>query len=191
MRNLWDFVDLECNCGYLTFANIGVPDFGCAQRERVVRLGRVYKNFSPGSVKTAKITGNCIANENFAFESENNTVNKEQVELQSPVESHFALTPVNNSESSSPANGFTNQESTELLQEELDKLEILENSKKTKADALLSPTDEHINMFSRASDKEKEPIGDGVEVDSNPNGEVKLSFIAYKIIFTLCVSFFF
>lgn len=47
-RNLCGFVDLEHNCGYLTFANIGVPDFGCAKREAVVRLGRVYKHFSPG-----------------------------------------------------------------------------------------------------------------------------------------------
>lgn len=48
VRNLSGLVDLEHNCGYLTFANIGVPDFGCANREPIVRLGRVYKHFSPG-----------------------------------------------------------------------------------------------------------------------------------------------
>lgn len=50
VRNLSGLVDLEHNCGYLTFANIGVPDFGCANRDPVVRLGRVYKGGNPGKI---------------------------------------------------------------------------------------------------------------------------------------------
>lgn len=195
VRNMWDIVDLEYNCGYLTFANIGVPDFGCANRDPIVRLGRVYnKHFSPGGAiikKEISSNSNCISNENFTFENENNTKNivqEENVEkaLLSPVESHFALTPVSTSETSSPANGFTNQECTDLLQQELDSLEIQENENLKKvdvevvkapptADSLLSPTDEHIDMFLRSSspNKEKEQIDDDVQNnDSSPNGEV-------------------
>lgn len=127
-----------------------------------------------------------ISNENFSFTSENSnkrvqeksdTLNTEEMQnnnyeeleklLQSPVESHFALTPAASSETSSPANGFTNQDCTDLLQEELDQLEkqqILQVEKVEKSeevsfglelvntvsiDGLMSPSDEQINMFSR------------------------------------------
>lgn len=50
VRNLEKFVDLERNCGYLTFANIGVPDFGCSNWEQVVRLGRSGRHHTnPGN----------------------------------------------------------------------------------------------------------------------------------------------
>jgi hypothetical protein len=42
--------------------------------------------------------------------------------LQSPIESHFAVTPTVDSKNSSPANGFTSVESGQLLCEELDNL---------------------------------------------------------------------
>lgn len=122
--------------------------------------------------------------------------------LQSPVESHFALTPVSNSETSSPANGFTSQDCSDLLQQELDKLDILEVEKSkssntgssaekaTSPSALLSPTEEHINMFSRSNSatEEKEQIGDGLQIkkceDSNPSGEVSVSNPGRSIFFT-------
>lgn len=44
--------------------------------------------------------------------------------LQSPIESHFAVTPTTDSKASSPANGFTSIESGKLLCEELDNLNI-------------------------------------------------------------------
>lgn len=148
-------------------------------------------------------TTNFITNENFAFRSEASkskddkctattlTEDSEKT-LQSPVESHFALTPVTGSETSSPANGFTSQDCTDLLQQELDKLDTLEiekterseksdaNSNVTNlphADTLLSPSDEHVNMFSRSNTpvKVKEQISDGVKVenyDNNSSGEV-------------------
>lgn len=181
VRNMWDLVDLEYNCGYLTFANIGVPDFGCVNRDPIVRLGRTYsKYFSPGGVKNT----NCISNENFAFGSAKRVEEPIEETLQSPVESHFALTP----ETSSPANGFTSKECTDLLQQELDSLEV-EHNEKTKsdsnlltspADALLSPTDEHIDMFSSPVNKENGKIGDGPMIEnmeSNPNGEVKIQLL--------------
>lgn len=44
--------------------------------------------------------------------------------LQSPIESHFAVTPTVDSKTSSPANGFTSAECGQLLREELDSLAI-------------------------------------------------------------------
>lgn len=46
--NLSECMDLEHNCGYLMFANIGVPDFGNPNRNTIVKLGRVHKNINPG-----------------------------------------------------------------------------------------------------------------------------------------------
>lgn len=119
--------------------------------------------------------------------------------LQSPVESHFALTPVTSSETSSPANGFTNQDCTDLLQQELDQLEkqqVLQVEKVEKSeeatlglelvttvsvDGLLSPTDEQVNMFSRNSSNrdnnvEIGGIGDNCSIQgtqSTNSGEVR------------------
>lgn len=122
--------------------------------------------------------------------------------LQSPVESHFALTPVTSSETSSPANGFTNQDSTDLLQQELDQLEkqqilMIEKDEKSEevtaalelptsisVDGLLSPTDEHVSMFSRNSNNRDDNteiggIGDNYNVQgihSTNSGEVGYCF---------------
>lgn len=49
--------------------------------------------------------------------------------LQSPIESHFAVTPTVDSKNSSPANGFTNVDCGELLCEELDNLAINDPTK--------------------------------------------------------------
>lgn len=44
--------------------------------------------------------------------------------LQSPIESHFAVTPTTESKNSSPANGFTSAECGQLLCDELDNLAL-------------------------------------------------------------------
>lgn len=53
--------------------------------------------------------------------------------LQSPIESHFAVTPTidSSSKTSSPANGFTSVECGQLLCEELDNLAIDDQAKQT------------------------------------------------------------
>lgn len=81
----------------------------------------------PGKAKTENNNQTeplTITNENFTFQqSTPEKSNNLDTKLQSPLESHFAVTPVsNNSQSSSPANGFTSQEGSNLLQEELDHL---------------------------------------------------------------------
>lgn len=141
---------------------------------------------------------NAISNENFCFANEilNKTESKQSTEvdekrLQSPVESHFALTPVTSSEASSPANGFSGHVCTDLLQEELDQLE---NSMKIKdinvvdtkehklensfsIETLTTPSEEHINMFSRHLENENlaklDKGGDGSNTKHSESGEVR------------------
>lgn len=105
--------------------------------------------------------------------------------LQSPVESHFAITPA-----SSPANGFSGHVCTDLLQEELDQLENMMRKQNLELnetvvnveatlsdDTLLSPTDETINMFSRnknknASCENMEEENSSLTLAPNNKGEV-------------------
>lgn len=133
-----------------------------------------------------------ISNENFRFTSEKQPPPKEEVkedadkQLQSPVESHFAVTPVMSSQSSSPANGFTSQESNNLLQEELDQLakqEALEtNSNESdfvltssvSLEGLTSPTDENISMFTRVSDEPPSTSESEVETKEKDKPEVRI-----------------
>ncbi|XP_022920687.1 protein FAM91A1 [Onthophagus taurus] len=155
-------LDLDHNCGYLTFANIGVLDFGCPKRDESVKLGKHHLG------KAKRINENeptSISNENFSFNNNNNdklkndfcqeTSSKDisnEDRLQSPVESHFALTPTKNaSGANSPANGFLSKDCTDILKHELDQLELQEDEdelKRTKNDSLLSPIDGNISMFS-------------------------------------------
>ncbi|KAK9686379.1 FAM91 C-terminus [Popillia japonica] len=173
-------LDLEHNCGYLTFANIGVPDFGCPNLDPIVRLSKSNSTHSVGVAKiqnSSSTNGSTqptsISNENFRFNPnkspnsiENNNSKTLEDKLQSPVESHFALTPASSSATSSPANGFISHDCTDILNEELDQLEegttltvekITNESGKSVeftientvlVESLLSPTNENINMFS-------------------------------------------
>ena len=144
-----------------------------------------------------------IINDNFTFEhsktSKHNQVDKvvndvkgnvpEEREklLQSPVESHFALTPVIGSETSSPANGFTSQDCTKLLNDELDQLErdtlkmkISVENKPTELgiqivmheDTLLSPNEDSINMFTIDKRDRDEIPSSGGNCEDN-KGEVR------------------
>lgn len=135
-----------------------------------------------------------ITNENFNFKTNNENnksrhTSKEDInkKLQSPVESHFALTPTTNSESSSPKNGFTSIEGTNLLQEELDQL-ILNQEEGNKEDCksiplkhsltldgLQSPTDENISMFVRVENdlvKSLENLDTVIESEKSKSEEI-------------------
>lgn len=48
IRNLQDNVDLAHNCGYVTFVDIGVVDFGCPNRHPVLRLEKSTKATKQG-----------------------------------------------------------------------------------------------------------------------------------------------
>ncbi|KAF5296002.1 hypothetical protein FQA39_LY12774 [Lamprigera yunnana] len=194
VKNLVGLVDLSRNCGYLTFVNVGVKDLGCINRDPMVRLGRHKTSANPGTAKLQKhkklSEPTTFANENFSFNNHSNTINQNEVlsddsdkQLQSPVESHFAVTPIH-AKQPSPANGFINQDSTELLKEELDLLDkncslLNENEEKSinssiqsliSFDTLLSPMDENISMFTRHTEAE---IANSVsDSSSNEDGEM-------------------
>ncbi|KAF5273065.1 hypothetical protein FQR65_LT04807 [Abscondita terminalis] len=203
VKNLLGLIDLNQNCGYLTFVNIGVRDLGCSERDPAVRLGRSKGATNPGGAKLQKMYTKkqsnepiTFANENFSFTNRSNEVKQNddyEKQLQSPVESHFAVTPVHSSKTSSPANGFVNQDCTDLLKEELDLLDkkcSLSDETMDKSingsiqslisfDALLSPMDENISMFSRQGEPElaiiENSVGDNYSnksVVDNDNGEM-------------------
>lgn len=148
-----------------------------------------------------------ITNENFKLMAYGENVNSKALlrddtnkKLQSPVESHFALTPTTNSESSSPKNGFTSIEGTNLLQEELDQLAFNEEKIHTEinqtissgksslfADGFQSPTDENISMFVRIENdlmKSNENLDVIAESTSNEktdnNAEVSISIFPLR-----------
>lgn len=105
--------------------------------------------------------------------------------LQSPNESHFAVTPTGQSKTHSPANGFTSIDCSNLLCQELDQLEKqnvepdnphsckVPDKRKTETDGfktdvgkvlrlesmidnLMSPVDENISMFSQLNKEMEE-----------------------------------
>ncbi|KRT78907.1 hypothetical protein AMK59_6358, partial [Oryctes borbonicus] len=154
---------------------------------------------------TNPIQPTSISNENFQFVSnktpkdsenidriENNNckiLEDKEAKLQSPVESHFALTPASSSATSSPANGFISHDCTDILNEELDQLEegtalkvekttVTNNNHKAVeftientvlVESLLSPTDENINMFSLEGKEALEKCsGSGDTVKNEP-----------------------
>lgn len=175
IKNLKKVVDIDHNCGYLTFVDIGVPDFGCQNFDPQVRLGRVNKQ-SKSEMK--------LVDENKSEQSSENTEDlvKDEAALRSPDENHFALTPVTNSARSSPANGFTSQDCKDILCQELDQLE--ENAKLIEHenlqlkldsvysfDTLLTPIDENINMFSRNNDSLSKEIEEAVSSCDKDNKE--------------------
>lgn len=155
-----------------------------------------------------------ISNENFNFEKVDvNPVSQESEksmqnhvptlntsdkfssadELQSPNESHFSITPVKTVSETSPSNCFTSSDCDDILREELDNLEISNNTKcETNkcekkinniltSDDLMSPLDENISMFSIVGESECNDSSEQVteeaidnKIDSkNNNEEVK------------------
>ncbi|XP_023013804.1 protein FAM91A1 [Leptinotarsa decemlineata] len=194
---LTEFVDLNHNCGYLTFANIGVLDFGCPNRERAVRLGRSNRTSNSGFAKSSKTkTENnnqtvttSIANENFTFNPNEKSPKSKLPDQKGDSklgsqENNFVIISKSNSPCSSPTNGFSCQEGSYLLQQELDQLDIQERTKQKEVpsdlnlknslsmDILTSPCDENINMFSREFEKEESvKIQEDLSVHTNDNGK--------------------
>ncbi|KAL0820601.1 hypothetical protein ABMA28_006444 [Loxostege sticticalis] len=126
LRRLLKRLRLHRSAGYVTLADIGVPDLGCARPPASVQLiaPRKKKEFCGMAKPVSEISL-----------SSNDSTEKTTVDyskrLQSPIESHFAVTPTIDSKTSSPANGFTSAECGQLLCEELDNLAIDDQSKQT------------------------------------------------------------
>lgn len=68
--------------------------------------------------------------------------------LQSPIESHFAVTPITESKTGSPANGFTSSDCGELLCQELDSLVLNEELKSRPSKENIAGNDDLIHSMS-------------------------------------------
>lgn len=71
--------------------------------------------------------------------------------LQSPIESHFAVTPTIESKNSSPANGFTSAECGQLLCDELDNLALDDISKHAQSKESIACSDDLVPIHSSST----------------------------------------
>lgn len=195
LRRLSQRLRLYRGAGYVTLADIGVPDLGSAHPpEKVLLLPPKKLRTTAGLAKPiSEISLSSTESEILKPTDEFSKAISDR--LQSPIESHFAVTPTADSKTGSPANGLTNSECGELLVQELDNLELedlvsinsnsteelkkdelsrasdvtssFEDIKPIRKDLsdLLSPVDESISMFTQLSDKLTE-INSGAEADS-------------------------
>ncbi|XP_059059037.1 protein FAM91A1 [Achroia grisella] len=129
LRRLVSRLRLSRSAGYVTLADIGVPDLGCARPPATVQLVPVRKKKEfCGVAKPVSDMSVTSTDSNEKSILDNKTAT---ARLQSPIESHFAVTPTVDSKHSSPANGFTSVEGGQLLCEELDNLAINDQPKQT------------------------------------------------------------
>ncbi|XP_063830961.1 uncharacterized protein LOC135080208 [Ostrinia nubilalis] len=126
LRRLLQRLRLTRSAGYVTLCDIGVPDLGCARPPPAVQLLPSRKKKDVCGI--AKPVSEISLSSNDSTEK---TAADYSKRLQSPIESHFAVTPTIDSKTSSPANGFTSVECGQLLCEELDNLAIDDDSKQS------------------------------------------------------------
>ncbi|KAM3960327.1 protein FAM91A1 [Aphomia sociella] len=126
LRRLLQRLRLSRSAGYVTLADIGVPDLGCARPPSAVQLVPIRKKKEIcGIAKPISEVSMLSTESTEKTMAEYKTVT---TRLQSPIESHFAVTPTVESKNGSPANGFTSVEGGQLLCEELDNLAINDQS---------------------------------------------------------------
>ncbi|XP_072942573.1 protein FAM91A1 [Epargyreus clarus] len=121
LRRLSRRLRLSRSAGYVTLVDIGVPDLGCAHPPAAVQLVPPRKKKDICGI--AKPVSDVSLSSSDSVER-TPEYTKSISRLQSPIESHFAVTPTTDSKTSSPANGFTSAEGGKLLCEELDSLNI-------------------------------------------------------------------
>lgn len=71
--------------------------------------------------------------------------------LQSPIESHFAITPTTESKNSSPSNGFTSVECGQLLCDELDNLALDDVTKHAHSKESIANSDDLVPIHSSSA----------------------------------------
>ncbi|XP_061720998.1 protein FAM91A1 [Cydia pomonella] len=150
LRRLASRLRLSRSVGYVTLADIGVPDLG-ARPPPTVQL--------VPSRKMKDVCGIAKPVSEVSISSTESGDKSDDKRLQSPIESHFAVTPSTDSKTSSPANGFTTVEGGQLLREELDNLAIGDT---TRSKESLPSSDDLVTIHSSSTsiedlkDKSKE-----------------------------------
>ncbi|XP_048483863.1 protein FAM91A1 [Plutella xylostella] len=154
--------------GYVTLADIGVPDLGCARPPTQVTL------LQPKKRKEVCGMAKPISEMSISSTESAEDYNK-MIRLQSPIESHFAVTPTVESKTGSPANGFTTLEGGQLLCEELDNLAI-DNEQTHRSKESIAGSDDLIPINSssasiedlkKENSRSKESIDDVVPIVSS------------------------
>ncbi|XP_049876571.1 protein FAM91A1 [Pectinophora gossypiella] len=151
LRRLAQRLRLSRSAGYVTLADIGVPDLGCAPTPHNVQLvpPRKKKDIcgiaKPVSEISLSSTDSADKTEEFS---------KMVSRLQSPIESHFAVTPTTGSKTGSPANGFTTAEGGKLLCEELDSLAINDDNPTHQSKESIANSDDLVPIHSTSTSTE-------------------------------------
>ncbi|XP_052755797.1 protein FAM91A1 isoform X2 [Galleria mellonella] len=168
LRRLLARLRLSRSAGYVTLADIGVPDLGCARPPTAVQLVPVRKKKEFCGV--AKPVGEVSVSSTDSTEKTMAEYKTATARLQSPIESHFAVTPTIDSKNSSPANGFTSVEGGQLLCEELDNLAINETKPIHQSKESIACSDDIIPIHSSSTS-----IEDLKKIDSKKHSTDTLS----------------
>ncbi|KAJ2948600.1 hypothetical protein O0L34_g7855 [Tuta absoluta] len=138
--------------GYVTLADIGVPDLGCARPTLAVQLlpPRKKKDVCGMAQPVSEISLSSNESSDKADEYSKMAAHR----LQSPIESHFAVTPTTDSHTGSPDNGFTTVEGGKLLCEELDNLEISDPNPTHQSKESIANSDDMVTLHSDSTSNE-------------------------------------
>ncbi|XP_075981058.1 protein FAM91A1 [Anticarsia gemmatalis] len=148
LRRLLKRLRLTRSVGYVTLADIGVPDLGCARPPATVQLVQPRKKKDICGI--AKPVSEVSLSSTESAEKYNEEYTKSIARLQSPIESHFAVTPTTESKNSSPANGFTTVEGGQLLCDELDNL-ALDDQKHAQSKESIACSDDLVPIHSSST----------------------------------------
>ncbi|CAH2042152.1 unnamed protein product, partial [Iphiclides podalirius] len=152
LRRLARRLRLSRGAGYVALADIGVPDLGCARPPPAVQL--VPQRKKKEICGMAKPLSEVSLSSNESVERSTEYPKPINSRLQSPIESHFAVTPTADSKTGSPANGFTSVEGGKLLCEELDSLNVDENSVHRSKESI-STSDDFVPIHSDSASVEE------------------------------------
>lgn len=149
LRRLLKRLRLTRSVGYVTLADIGVPDLGCARPPATVQLVQQRKKKEICGI--AKPISEVSLSSTESAERYTEEYSKNLTRLQSPIESHFAVTPTTDSKNSSPANGFTSVESGQLLCDELDNLALDDVTKHAHSKESIANSDDLVPIHSSST----------------------------------------
>lgn len=147
LRRLLKRLRLTRSVGYVTLADIGVPDLGCGLPPANVQLVPTKKKTICGIAKPVSEISLSSTESTDKYSEE---YTKSLARLQSPNESHFAVTPTTDSKNSSPANGFTSVECGQLLCDELDNM-ALDDQKHTQSKESIACSDDLVPIHSSSA----------------------------------------
>uniref|UniRef100_A0A034W7H7 Protein FAM91A1 n=1 Tax=Bactrocera dorsalis TaxID=27457 RepID=A0A034W7H7_BACDO len=188
VQQLTKYLDLEHNCGFITFLNTGVPDIGCESFDLQVHLkhpkSKTKSVNGPKSIVTAPTVSNALASTTAPITVSTVTQPQDLLspadgsevtsfarlnasplsgsQLKSPDENYFAISPQNGS----PSNVYTSVDCNELLASELAKCDADSAATHTKNE-LVSQSSVEIPIIATALNNNKGAILESVDNSSD------------------------